>query len=402
MSGAEREIQANERETTAQTEMFELEKLMSEQGVRGEQNADNVSLSKFSAIDCIQRSAAKTMSQQGAKAKWDRLIAEDSDFRDELLSQTVMFKVRHHTNGTFFETPGMTFVGIKILLFILGGKVSMEFRRTVDMLFTRFIAGDESLVKEIRANAANNSIMHKTFREALQLEPMRNASASNDKQEVVKGPLDTLLGKRTLQTDDDLQLVDKALTMHERAFELQRKINHEEIELQKKKELAELDVKKAQEEVQLGLRERKKYPDQWGQLGLRQKQIELQERQFKLNVEMRDKNMQMPQKTTTYTKSQKLSPPTVNRPVSAANMPSPSSKEKAPEQPPPSSKEKTAGASVARTPVKEKACEKAPPQKDIHKPTSSRAKKGVTVKQARTVIHLPGQTRISFPTTPRF
>jgi hypothetical protein len=199
-----------------------------------------------------------------------------------------------------------------------------------------------------------------------------------------------------------LQLVDKALTLHERAFEVHQKIEHGKIELQKKKELAELDVKKAQEEVQLALRERKKYPDQWGQLGLRQKQIELQERQFKLNVEMRDKNIQMPQKTTTYTKSQKLSPPTSNRPVSAANMPSPSSKEKAPEQRPPSSKEKTAGASVAPTPVKEKACEKPPPQKDIHKPTSSRAKKGVTVKQARTVIHLAGQTRISFPTTPRF
>jgi hypothetical protein len=58
--------------------------------------------------------------------------------------------------------------------------------------------------------------------------------------------------------------------------------------------------------------------------------------------------------------------------------------------------EKTA--SAAPTPVKEKA----PPQKGIHKPTSSRAKKGVTGKQARTVIHLPGQTRLSFPTIARF
>jgi hypothetical protein len=383
--------------------MLELVKLMAAEGVRSEQNDDNPTLSLFAVIDCIQHSAnKKDQTYKTAKSKWDRLIAEDSEYKDELLSLTVMINVRHHTNGTFFETPGMTVIGLKILLFILGGKVAMEFRRTVDSFFTRFIAGDESLVAEIRANAANNSIMHKTFREALQLEPMRNASASNNEQEVVKGPLDTLLGKRTLQTDDDLQLVDKALTLHERAFEVHQKIEHGKIELQKKKALAELDVKKAQEEVQLALRERKKYPDQWGQLGLRQKQIELQERQFKLNVEMRDKNIQMPQKTTTYTKSQKLSPPTSNRPVSAANMPSPSSKEKAPEQRPPSSKEKTAGASVAPTPVKEKACEKPPPQKDIHKPTSSRAKKGVTVKQARTVIHLAGQTRISFPTTPRF
>ena len=392
-------------------EMFELEKLMYEQGVRGEQNADNQALSKFSAIDCIQRSATKKMSQQAAKAKWDRLIAEDSEFKDELLSQTVIFKVRHHSNGTFFETPGMTFVGIKILLFILGGDVAMEFRRTVDILFTRFIAGDESLVAEIRANAANNSIMHKTFREALQLEPMRNASASNDEQEVVKSPLDTLLGKRTLETDNDFELVDKQLTLHERAFELQQKMmqhKYDEIELQKKKAMTELEVKKAQEEMQLALKERKKYPDEWGKRGLREKDIELQERTFRLSMEMRNNNIQMPQQDTTA-KAQKQSPPVSNRPVSAADMPSSLSKEKAlpaviPKQPPPSSKEKTPAASAQKLPSatsKEKAREKASPQKSIHKQTSSRAKKGVSGKDVRTVIHLTGQTTISFPTTPR-
>ena len=346
--------------------MLELVKLMADEGVRGEPNADNPALSPFAVIDCIQHSTnKKDKTYAAAKSKWDRLVADDSEYKDELLSLTVMIKVRHHTNGTFFETPAMTVIGLKILMFILGGKVAAEFRRTVDIFFTRFIAGDESLVVEIRANAANNSIIHKTFRSALQLEPMRNASASNDEQEVVKRPLDTLLGKRTLETDDDFHLVDKQLTLHERAFELQQKMmqykyddQQKAIELQKKKELAALDVKKAQEESQLALKERKKYPDQWGQLALREKQIELQERQFKLNVEMRDKNIQMPQKATTA-KAQKPSPP----------------------------------------PSKEKA----PAASGIHNKGSTKTNKknGAPCKQSRTVIHLTGQTRISFPTTPR-
>jgi hypothetical protein len=350
---------------------------MAEQGVRGEPNADNPALSTFSVIDCILHSANKKYkTYSGAKAKWDRLIAENSDFKDELLSRTVMIKVRHHTNGMLFETPGMTFIGLKILLFILGGNVAMEFRRTVDILFTRFIAGDESLVAEIRANAANNSIMNQTFRHALQVEPMQNASASNDDQQVVKRPLDTLLGKRTLETDDDLQLVDKALTLHERAFEVHQKIEYGKIELHTKKELAELDVKKAKDMAELALKERKKYADQWGQLGLREKQIELQERQFKLNVEMRDKNIQMSQKATA-TKTQKPFPPPSKEKAPAASTPElsrPSSTEKAP---------RTAS--------------------DIHNKwnTKKQNKNGVTYKQVRTVIHLPGQTRISFPTTSR-
>ena len=378
--------------------MFELGKLMYEQGVRGEQNADNKALSRFSAIDCIQCCGNKKYkTYQAAKAKWDRLIAEDSDFKDELLSLTVTFKVIHHTNGTSFEAPGMTLIGIKILLFILGGEVAMEFRRTVDMFFTRFIAGDESLVAEIRANAANNSIMHKTFREVLQLEPMQNASASNDEQEVVKRPLDTLLGKRTLETDNDFELVDKQLTLHERAFELQQKMmqykyddQQKAIELQKKKDLTELEVKKAQEEVQLALKkaqeevqlalkERKKYADEWGKRGLREKDIELQERQLKLQIEMRDNGIQMPQQATAA-KPQKQSPPVSNRPASAANMPPPPSKEKiaAASTAPTPTKEKAAAASAAPTPAKEKAAaaSAAPtPPKDKARPVAKGKRK---------------------------
>ncbi len=348
--------------------MLELVKLMADEGVRGEPNADNPALSLFSTIDSIQHSAnKKDKTYTTAKKKWDRLVAEDSEFKDELLSQTVMIKVCNSSNGMLIETPAMTVIGLKILLFILGGKVAMEFRRTVDIFFTRFIAGDESLVAEIRANAANNSIIHKTFREALELEPIQNACVSNDDQQVVKRPLDAMLGKRPLETDNDFELVDKQLTLHERAFELQQKMmqhkyddQQKAIELQTKKDLA-----------QLALKERKKYPDQWGQLALREKQIELQERQFKLNVEMRGKNIQMPQKATAA-KAQKPSPPP--------------------------SKEKAPAASAPNMPP-----EKAPAASGIHNKGSIKTNKknGAPCKQRRTVIHLTGQTRISFPTTPR-
>jgi hypothetical protein len=380
--------------------MLELVKLMANEGVRGEPNADNPALSPFAVIDCIQHSAnKKDQTYKAAQSKWYRLVADDSEYKDELLSLTVMIKVLNSSNGMLVETPAMTVIGLKILLFILGGKVAMEFRRTVDIFFTRFIAGDESLVAEIRANAANNSIIHKTFREALELEPIQNACVSNDDQQVVKRPLDAMLGKRPLETDNDFELVDKQLTLHERAFELQQKMmqhkyddQQKAIELRKKKDMTELEVKKAQEESQLALKERKKYPDQWGQLALREKQIELQERQFKLNVEMRDKNIQMPQKATAA-KAQKPSPPPSKEKAPAAS---------APNMPPPPSKEKAPAASAPNMPPPPSK-EKAPAASGIHNKGSTKTNKknGAPCKQSRTVIHLTGQTRISFPTTPR-
>ena len=54
-------------------------------------------------------------------------------------------------------TPCMTIRGLQRLLMILGGKVAAEYREIVEGVFTRYMAGDTSLIEEVRANAASDA-----------------------------------------------------------------------------------------------------------------------------------------------------------------------------------------------------------------------------------------------------
>ena len=49
----------------------------------------------------------------------------------------------------------MTIRGLQRLLMILGGKVATEYREIVESVFTRYTAGDTSLIEEVRANAVS-------------------------------------------------------------------------------------------------------------------------------------------------------------------------------------------------------------------------------------------------------
>ena len=48
----------------------------------------------------------------------------------------------------------MTICGLQRLLMILGGRVAAEYREIVEGVFTRYMAGDVSLIEEVRDNAA--------------------------------------------------------------------------------------------------------------------------------------------------------------------------------------------------------------------------------------------------------
>ncbi len=61
----------------------------------------------------------------------------------------------------------MTLQGLQRLLVILGGKVAAEFRVIVLGVFTRYMAGDRSMLEEIRANAASDAPIHQAYRQAL-------------------------------------------------------------------------------------------------------------------------------------------------------------------------------------------------------------------------------------------
>ncbi len=70
------------------------------------------------------------------------------------------------------ETPCMTIRGLQRLLMILGGKVAAEFRAIVEGTFTRVMAGDQSLIKVINANAASQAPVQHAYRAALEQEPV--------------------------------------------------------------------------------------------------------------------------------------------------------------------------------------------------------------------------------------
>jgi hypothetical protein len=82
----------------------------------------------------------------------------------------------------------MTLQGLQHLLVILGGKVAAEFRQIVWGVFTRYMAGDRSMLEEIRANAVSDAPIHQAYRQALAQEPV----------------VDTAGTKRQLEREDAL------------------------------------------------------------------------------------------------------------------------------------------------------------------------------------------------------
>ena len=52
----------------------------------------------------------------------------------------------------------MTIRGLQRLLMILGRKVAAEYREIVESVFTRYTAGDTSLIEEVRANAVSDAV----------------------------------------------------------------------------------------------------------------------------------------------------------------------------------------------------------------------------------------------------
>jgi hypothetical protein len=55
---------------------------------------------------------------------------------------------------------------------ILGGKVAADFRAIVEGTFTRVMAGDQSLIEVINANAASTAPLQQAYRSALEQEPV--------------------------------------------------------------------------------------------------------------------------------------------------------------------------------------------------------------------------------------
>ena len=65
----------------------------------------------------------------------------------------------------------MTLAGLQKLVLHVGGRFGAKYRELLSDTFRRVMAGDESIIKEVQANAVSNSPMHQLYRESLAEEP---------------------------------------------------------------------------------------------------------------------------------------------------------------------------------------------------------------------------------------
>ena len=143
-----------------------------------------------------------------ARKEFQRLIGSGSEHQDEVVAACHYWKF---PGARQRDTPCMTIRGLQRLLMILGGKVAAKFREIIEGTFTRVMAGDQSLIEVINANAASRAPVQKAYRAALAQEP-------------VDPVLDDFCLKRKRERDEkllDLDLVERKLRLDEEQLRLE-------------------------------------------------------------------------------------------------------------------------------------------------------------------------------------
>ena len=124
----------------------------------------------FSVYDFITIACQKKDDGGYARKTYSNLVKDSCEFKKEVLK--LVHYCQFPDGARQRETPTMTIRGLQRLLMILGGKVAANFRKEVEGTFTRVMAGDTSLIQEIRDNAVSTSPVHQVFRQALVEEPI--------------------------------------------------------------------------------------------------------------------------------------------------------------------------------------------------------------------------------------
>jgi hypothetical protein len=230
--------------------MSELElKLTENATVRATINANGENLvSVYDVLDL----ACPNKCDSWTKMTWKRLIAEDSEFKNEikftmeyLKYQDVTYKeikslneqgvtLNNAKKRRFRKTPVMTLPEIQRLLMILGGRVAAEFRQIVLSVFNRYMAGDRSMITEIHSNAASSAPIHQAYRQALAQEPVNTTTTKRmlDHDEAIFNmelhERQMALQERIFELHErsarlPLELYERSLALHERSLALQKK-----------------------------------------------------------------------------------------------------------------------------------------------------------------------------------
>lgn len=118
----------------------------------------------FMTVVCGYKDAGNS-----ARKEFKRLTQDGSEFQNEVAASCRYLKFPGSGQR---DTPCMTIRALQRLLMILGGKVASKFRQEVEGTFTRVMAGDQSLIEVINANAASDSPVQQAFRQALEQEPV--------------------------------------------------------------------------------------------------------------------------------------------------------------------------------------------------------------------------------------
>ena len=142
-------------------------RLTSDASLRGIIQGDGTHL--FSVYDFITIACQKKDDGAYARKTYSNLVKDSCEFKKEVVKSVLYCQF---PGARQRETPAMTIRGLQRLLMILGGKVAANFRTEVEGTFTRVMAGDTSLIQEIRDNAVSTSPVHQVFRQALVEEPI--------------------------------------------------------------------------------------------------------------------------------------------------------------------------------------------------------------------------------------
>jgi hypothetical protein len=115
--------------------------------VRGTTASDGMQI--FSVYDFMTKTCKYQDDGNSARKEFSRLIKNGSEHKEEVAAICRYFKF---PGAGQQETLCMTIRGLQRLLMILGGKVAAEFRALVEGVFTKVIAGDQSLIKRANEN----------------------------------------------------------------------------------------------------------------------------------------------------------------------------------------------------------------------------------------------------------
>jgi hypothetical protein len=185
--------------------------------VRGATTTEGIQV--FSAYDCMALVCQKNESY--ARMTWSRLISDKSKYKDELEALVYSATFCTGVQNNRYDTPAMTLRGLQRLVQILGDKVAADFRVLVVGTFTRFQAGDTSMIEEIHSNAASSAPIHQAYRQALAQEPVVDEAGT----------------KRQLEREDalfELEIQERNLAIHERKLALEERKSRMGVELQEK------------------------------------------------------------------------------------------------------------------------------------------------------------------------